>query len=363
MKPDRSNYEIWLIDWLDGTLTPEQAELFRTFLASNPDLKEEAESLSMTTLSPGNRSFPGKDLLKKTARELNPSQVEYLSVAYLENDLSPEQSDDLKQKIDQDRQSGELFEAIRKTKLVPLKYEYMYKNRLKKHTAAANILRLSVMGLSVAAAIALVILSFIVVPRFISEKKNNAAQNIIQVGEPFIVTTEVLKAPLAQTAAPDFRSEKPISAIPEKVSANVAAQQSLKAVPDTSIVIKREMPGYRITSLPPFNIDVIGKSVNYSLIASITEFKELSIDDERNRLSRFLARTFREKILRDETGSDAPLKSYDIASAGINGLNKLFGWDMALVKINDEEGYLKSIYFSSRLLKVNAPVRKTEALQ
>jgi len=31
---------------------------------------------------------------------------------------------------------------------------------------------------------------------------------------------------------------------------------------------------------------------------------------------------------------------------------------MALIKTNDEEGQLKSLYFSSKLIKFNAPVRK-----
>ena len=69
------------------------------------------------------------------------------------------------------------------------------------------------------------------------------------------------------------------------------------------------------------------------------------------------------KILREDTGSDAPVKPYEIASAGINGLNKLFGLEMALVRVNDEQGEMKSLYFSSTLLKVNAPVKKDEATQ
>ena len=88
----------------------------------------------------------------------------------------------------------------------------------------------------------------------------------------------------------------------------------------------------------------------------------LSVDD-RNRLSKFIARVFREKILKEEPGSDAPVKPYEIAAAGIDGLNWLFGWDMSLVAVNNKEGDLKSIYFSSRILKFNAPVRKTDTAE
>ena len=59
----------------------------------------------------------------------------------------------------------------------------------------------------------------------------------------------------------------------------------------------------------------------------------------------------------------APLKGYEIAKAGVTGLNKLMGWEMALNERKDVEGNLKSVYFSSKLLKFNAPVKKSETLQ
>ena len=50
----------------------------------------------------------------------------------------------------------------------------------------------------------------------------------------------------------------------------------------------------------------------------------------------------------------------DEDKAGVTGLNKLFGWQMALDKKNDENGQPKSVYFSSKILKFNAPVKKRE---
>ncbi len=69
------------------------------FLDENPDLKKRLISVSYSSYT--GRIMPRKSRLKKTAAELPPSQVEYLSVAYLENDLTPGQFDDLNQNIDQ----------------------------------------------------------------------------------------------------------------------------------------------------------------------------------------------------------------------------------------------------------------------
>jgi hypothetical protein len=46
MKPDRTSYEIWLVDYLDGNLDSGQAGLLMAFIEENPDIKEEFEGLS-----------------------------------------------------------------------------------------------------------------------------------------------------------------------------------------------------------------------------------------------------------------------------------------------------------------------------
>ncbi len=95
------------------------------------------------------------------------------------------------------------------------------------------------------------------------------------------------------------------------------------------------------------------------MASNIAVREPLYYDSERSRLRRFIASTFRERILKDKEYNDTPLQPYEIAEAGIDGLNKLLGWEMALVRTSDEEGELKSFYFSSGVLKFNAPVKKS----
>jgi hypothetical protein len=81
--------------------------------------------------------------------------------------------------------------------------------------------------------------------------------------------------------------------------------------------------------------------------------------DDRSNVQRFLARFFHEKIMKDKNSGNRPVESFEIAVAGITGLNKLFGWDMALHKNTDDNGEIRSYNFTSKLLKFNAPVKKT----
>jgi len=40
MRPDRSNYEIWFTDWLDGISARNRQQKLKVFLKENPDLEE-----------------------------------------------------------------------------------------------------------------------------------------------------------------------------------------------------------------------------------------------------------------------------------------------------------------------------------
>lgn len=66
MKVNRDNYEIWIIDYLDGKLTAGQTEELLAFFEMNPDLKEEFENYEPVTLQPERVQFDQKDRLKKT---------------------------------------------------------------------------------------------------------------------------------------------------------------------------------------------------------------------------------------------------------------------------------------------------------
>ncbi len=64
MKIDKENYEAWMLDYLEGKLSGKQLALFEQFLSEHPELREEAEGLEDMTLSPSDRFFEDKSLLK-----------------------------------------------------------------------------------------------------------------------------------------------------------------------------------------------------------------------------------------------------------------------------------------------------------
>jgi len=366
MQIDRSNYEMWLIDWLDGNLDESQVAGLLSFLNENPDIQQEFYEMSNFSVKASDDSYNQKASLKKTPQQINESQFEYLCIAWLENDLSPLQKEEIKEITDKDAQKKRIFELIQKSKLIPDEIIYLNKKSLLKRSIPPVIIRLSVLGLSAAAIIGLVITFYFTSPRSSNTKTKETA----------IVESPGNTIPINREKRVPERVQNLKKIIPvNKAAGNLAAKTGRKILPYTGSVVnavaiydsQSAMPdtsGILPTKLSvAYDIDLMGKASDGALIALQTTVK-IPDDDEDNssNFSRFIARTVRGKILKEKTRNETPLKAYEIAEAGVAGLNKLFGWEMALDEKKDENGRLKSVYFSSRLLKFNTPVKNPEPL-
>lgn len=359
MKLDRSNYEIWLVDWLDGNLSELRKEELLLFLEENPDLKDEFNDLSAINLLPDDSSFSGKTNLKKTASEINDIQFGFLSAGHLENDLNEIQKAELYEIIENDPGRKTEFELIQKTKLTSPSISYKNKNHLYRRTAFQKTISYSLIGLSSAAAIALLIIS----APFSPENQTGSSINIAEVAENDTnkIVNNAEKLPIAivrPTKRTTRLSEKTQVTAIQKI-ADVQYAEVVTVNTDT-LSFTREEEIRTVNFIPAISLNQNSSAT--TLIAS-SSFPETSeYDDGRSRISHFIAKTFRDKILKEDITKDTPLKGYEIAEAGVTGLNKLLGWEMELDKNNDENGELNSVYFSSKILKFNTPVKKTEPL-
>ena len=361
MKIDRSNYEIWIIDWLDGNLNEDQIARLQFFLNMNPDLKAEYDELNLVSLNPANQSFPHKNDLKKTISDLTEAHFEHLSIGYLENDLSPDQKIELKESIGHDQARKRTFELIQKTKITPVEVFYKNKKRLLKRTTAQKVLRLSLIGLSSAAIITLVIINFFPIPRTLSVKSEKTAESIISETTTQLHHTQKISDKLPKEK--NIPYNKPNEEIVATRNLPVVAISEPAGNPKDSSFRSPDDPAKLVNKIPVvFTIDLKQEPTQNTLIALNLPVIIPEYDDGQSKLGRFIARTFREKILKEKVVKDSPLRAYEIAEAGVSGLNKLLGWQMALDEKNDENGELKSVYFSSKILKFKAPVKKSEPL-
>jgi hypothetical protein len=231
---------------------------------------------------------------------------------------------------------------------------------------AQNVIRWSLVGLSTAAIITLVIISSVSKPHDLNIDRNKTAQTVS--------TDSTVPQKASGIASIDERKDS--RNIPDKIQNKIVTTASLKpssSIPEINNTLLAKNDSLSQSSAPPriiidkinvaSSVDLKGDPVPNTLIAINPSAPVPEYDDGRSKLSRFIARTFREKILKENRAKDSPLKAYELAKAGVSGLDKLLGWEMALSEKKDINGELKSVYFSSKILKFNAPIKKTEPRQ
>jgi hypothetical protein len=363
MQIDRSNYEIWFLDWLDGNLDSLQAEQLKLFLDQNDDLREEFNDLTSVNLVSSGILFPYKEHLKRSPSDLSPSQFEYLCAACLENDLTNSQLAELKEIVYTYPDKKKTFDLIQKTIIVPARISYKHKSLLLKQTTVQKVTRFTVIGLSAAAAISLIIITYSSIPWSTSLKFKSSAHNFVpdstlQRPSSVIATDRIITDSVPVPA--EKKRENRFANI-HKEDTVITYSDMIIALSDDSLVRKIDNQEMTVNKVPVYtHVDLRKGIISNTLIASNPTFNIPDVEDERSQVGRFISKTFREKFLKEKTPTDSPLKGYEIAEAGVTGLNKLFGWQMALDKKNDENGQPKSVYFSSKILKFNAPVKKRE---
>ena len=92
MNLDRTTYEAWLLDRIEGRLTPEQERQLEAFLAADPDIRTELDELPV--VDDARITFDAKELLKKNyppTGEPDASRLNDFLVAHVEGDLTKEQ--------------------------------------------------------------------------------------------------------------------------------------------------------------------------------------------------------------------------------------------------------------------------------
>ncbi len=363
MKPDRSNYEIWFIDWLDGKLTGPETDLLKSFLEENPDLKEELKDLELISLAPPESDFGFKEDLFRTTGDLSDSQFDYLCISNLENDITPVQKTELGEMISNDEQRRRRFDQYQKIRLRPTAEVFRRKSSVKKLTIAQRYTRLAFIGLSAAAAILLIVISVFSARRGNYIPENSIVQN---------VTIDTI---YLQPQSPVLRNRETISVAEPKVTSVVAAAEKISsgdiALQKTTDSVNNQVqisalneperyePLAMVTVSTPSELTVSGSKNSFLIRTYRPKYVPDFLEDNRSNVDRFVARFFHKQIMRDTIMPERPVERFELASAGITGINKLLGWEMALHKNTDDKGEVKSYVFTSSLLKFNAPVKRT----
>ena len=89
---NRTNYEAYFIDYLEGNLEEGMIDGFIAFLKENPDLKQERELYEPISLEPESVAFSKKTELYKSNFDNNDA-FDNAAIALLEGDLSADENE------------------------------------------------------------------------------------------------------------------------------------------------------------------------------------------------------------------------------------------------------------------------------
>jgi len=403
MKINRTNYESYFLDYLEGNLSAElQAELMK-FLAGNPDLKTELNEFEPVALRPEPIVFERKASLKKNVAvfRINAQNFNDFCVAKLEGDLTEADAQEFELYLLSFPEKQSEFELFQKTKLVAdSQIVYPKKAKLKRagiiFTAKRNKAAWLYTTLAMAASLMLFfwlifkqlpeqsdnkILSnndSVAIPNFNKNTQNKENQAVAQTEIPTLNNDSVAipnfnkntqtkaNQAVAQTEIPTLNNDS--VSIPNfnkntQTKANQAVAQTeiptlnndSVAIPNfnknTQKVAENKPNTNYFNPILPENLsskrDSALRADNQMLVQNTPSIKKESENKEYLTVKELLTQKVREALI---TGENKKRKVgfWDVAQATVNGLAKLTGAKMKLKSKYDDNGNLKALAFESK---------------
>ncbi|MDT8400568.1 MAG: hypothetical protein RQ743_02645 [Bacteroidales bacterium] len=355
---NRQNYQIWITDYYDGQLDDFQVEVLMDFLSDKPDLLSEFEEYHGCFLNPDDEGKLDKSELLRSPEQLTNEQVEHFSIALCENDLDEKQKleiNELKKSDPRFRKNISLYEKIR---LEPGNTAYPDKSLLLKIPGKRRITRIIISSLSIAASIAILTGLFLILDQQQAggtdesslaafSLENESEQKSREKAPRLDLPDETIRYIPARTETQlAVTTRKPDIIRDEKTSVQKEAWASLRHLTALGeINLYNKQVHYLPAEIKPYEI---------SLPAESSETLNMSVRE-------FLAYHFRKEILDKEDPGIEHLKAWEIADAGIKGVNTLLGWNMELRTGESEEGRLENICFTSELIKFEHKSSKNKA--
>ena len=341
MEVNLNNYQVWISDYYDGSLSDAEEKKLLHFLELNPDLMHEFNSFGRLTLYPDISIRIDKASLKKELDNEDPEAIEHCAIALAENDLGPETEREFSSLLIRSEKARTEAETYKTLRLKPDNTIYPDKITLKRIPLRAGIAKYAFRIVASAAIVTLLISLSVLIPR---QSENSYTYNSAYL-LPFNNTNNIPEssAPLITPVLISKRQELKSINIKERGNKETAADIEEKRIivaPDSQAFINN----VKISAAP-----------DHLALLSMIPAEAITDEDVPTDLSprQFFAMNFRKHLLKEDVGNTDKLKAYEVADVSINGLNKLLGWDMQFEKEAGDDGKLASFRFTSQLIKLD----------
>jgi len=114
----KNNYEAFLLDYVEGNLSPEHTAELMLFFENNPELKEDLEEFDLLTLDVPETNLKNKEVLKIDENRITALTFDDYAIAEIEGLNSNEKSEEFAVFLKGNPIYQKEFEVYQKTKLV-----------------------------------------------------------------------------------------------------------------------------------------------------------------------------------------------------------------------------------------------------
>ena len=357
---NRNNYEPYFLDFLEGTISPQDKKKLMLFLDSNQDLREELYSFEPIKLQNENYVYPEKSSLKKQflLNMDNSDNFDYLCIAQMEGDLSEKESHDFTELIKQNKEKELHYNRYLLCRIRPDEsIIFGDKKSLKRNNAFISRKRLFYSFISAAASVIILLTIYF----FAQDRKNMMNYN-----------AEILKTqqnPIQTYQKPIIESNKNRElknvVITKESDNNNLLHKFIVQESDKKETLKQEVvesnrkqeKPEQIAYLDPVNIQLRTNPKSLEMANNFIYYDvELIENEEKVGVKRYLSQSFNKYVFNKD--KKEKVDWFDIAQASIKGINKIAGTNMALERVYDEKGNPKATNFNSKLIAFSSPVKK-----
>ncbi len=371
MEINRNNYEAFLLDLLEGRLSAEDRQRLNDFLLLNPDCAQELLEVEPWVLEKDTVEYRNRDLLKKELPHpttiLTDHNFDLFSIARLEGDLTDEQEQAHQNGIAADPVKAEEWLRWQQTRLVPEHIPFKGKEKLKQGDRSKY--RIIWMSL-VSAAAAIALLLVLSRPGTELVRTEQAVQSQ-QITTPQRITTPqqpVENQVTAEAPATDGPATQTQTIEAKTIEVQTPEAQSLETRAPVRVIpapesVRQEVPGedlhVRLAAVSPTQLNTFSPA-GVPVTDEVTSLDVPLVPVHMRNLSMAQISDMGLMNVIEEYSEEKGFSLWNLASAGVNGINKLSGSDISLMASRDEEGEISGFQLKGKRFSITRPIGQDE---
>jgi len=345
MNINRDNYEIFVIDFLEGNLSEKEMIAFQLFLSENDDIKNEVEGFDEVNLVAENVVFSEKTNLKKTefSDNINCSYFEELCITKIEDELTLEQHKDFNKLINESNNNKEIYNQFVKAKLSPnFNIIYKDKKKLKKYFLSTKSILYATMSIA-----ASLIFIFMIIKSIDNKNTNYQAFNSNKNFNEYNSHRMVFEKKSSDNSKLQ-NINKAQNKIVNTIIPNITElQNNENQIAENNVTaLKRETENIlsveKISTNKISTIYDTNQTIELAYNPNVAE--QLNVYEKYQHTKELITSTIKNKI--DKT-RETEFTAFEIAETAIKGYNNLTESDVKLQKILDENGNMAAINITS----------------